>query len=486
MSKKVKTLIFGGIGILVLVAALMLLLFLPKPSDDAGASSQILGDELIKLVDEDVNTVSSIHVKNSVDEYTIESLGEEKWGIKALGDLPQDENYYTIASSMAGVYANSIVTEKTDDLVQFGLDKPQLEMEVKFSNGNSYKLKVGDIIESSTTAYVIFNDNEEIYQFSSTKFSSFFGKATDYLSNTILTALEVDEQGNPITPEIKSFSIERPDLDKPLTFEKFDASTKSENYLPLSMISMKSPVESDIRDDSVSKYATNYFGLSAKAIEVINPTEAQLTEYGFNEPLAVVKMVYTETGSSSFELKVGKEVLLDGVKCHYLISDKNPIIYIVDDAVLPCLTNQAKDFITSNSLIAPVLDIRGLTVTVEGKSYRLEFIPGEGDNATSDMTATLDGKAVNAQIAKKYLQVLYATATEDVNTEEPTGEPVLKVVYDYKDGKKDTLEVFIREDRKTIISINGSNAFVGRAGFVEKVKKETQNLLAGNEIITDW
>lgn len=484
MSKKVKSIIFGGAILLVLVAALLVLLFLPKPTDNATTSSTTATNDLVAVISEEMNTLTSIHVKNPVDEYTVESLGEQKWGLKAFGDLPQDDVYSDMASAVSNIYANSVVAENADDLSQFGLDKPQLTLEIKFSTGSSYKLLVGDIVDSAAVAYTMLEGNKTVYQIAPSKYTVFMGKSIEFISHSILPALEVDDQGSPVTPSIEKLSIERKDLDKPLIFTKTVMTGKSANYMPLSQVTMESPVYSEAKDDAVTKTVNSFFAISAKEIAAINPTDEDKTSLGFDDPTATVNMTYDET--SKFTLTVGNAVDVEGEKCHYLMSDKQPIIYTVADSALLFLQSNPKEFISSIALLVPVLDMKSTTIIIDSETYRLDVTQGDDKTDTKEISFTLNGKEVDADLAKKYIQVLYATGIEDLNTATPSKTPDITIVYEYITGKTEKVEIYTNEDRSTIVSLNGNNAFKGRGGYAEKIKDTTKRLIADEEFITDW
>ena len=78
------------------------------------------------------------------------------------------------------------------------------------------------------------------------------------------------------------------------------------------------------------------------------------------------------------------------------------------------------------------------------------------------------------------------TAIQDIYTGKVTGEPVFRADYHYRSGKTDTIEVYLLADRTAVLSLNGNKGFLGRAGYVDKIVKETQNLLDGKEIDINW
>ena len=78
---------------------------------------------------------------------------------------------------------------------------------------------------------------------------------------------------------------------------------------------------------------------------------------------------------------------------------------------------------------------------------------------------------------------------ENYSEEVPQGTPSLTVIYSYKDGKEEKLQLYqsTADPRKVVIVVNEKPMnFLMRYNFMEKVKNDVVNLLDGKEIVTDW
>ena len=75
MSKKIKTIIWSSVALVVLIA-LTVVLVLTAPSKNEDGTSTVSVNS-IPLIREAYSDVESLHIKNQSDDYTIELVGEE-------------------------------------------------------------------------------------------------------------------------------------------------------------------------------------------------------------------------------------------------------------------------------------------------------------------------------------------------------------------------------------------------------------------------
>lgn len=489
MSKRIKTIIVGGAVLVLLVAAVVVLLLLPKPGEDTPVSSTVIDDGIIEVFNEDSAGLTKMTVKNELDEYVIESLGESKWGIKAFDGLNQTADYETLVNGMSGMYANLVVAENVTDMALYGLDTPTLEITLEYSTGVTHTVTVGDMKPDISTAYTIVDGKNTVYQVAPTKFTQFMTNSLDFIDKAITPAMETDEAGNSIPPSISAVEIARPDLEKPILLEKYKAAEHSANYAPMGSLSMVSPVVAETNQNALTENIYTIFGLTAQSVAAINPDAAQLAEFGMADAAtaaSVVNVTYNET--LKLKLITGNETPATDTApaCYYVMVEGTPIVYTLAKESALWMTIKPENLLSAIAVLAPILDLEGIDITVDGVSHKLAFEFGEDKTDTNNITATLDGKETDIDNAKKYLQLMYDTGVESLNTEAPMGDPVISYTYKYLDGKTDRVDLYVREDRKTIVSVNGNNAFVGRAGFIEKLRNETQNLLKGVLIKTDY
>ncbi len=496
MSKKVQAIIAGSI-VIVLLAAAIAALVLTQKSESTDKQSPSSVDELITLIEGAAGELEYVNVKNDKDEYKIELLGEKKWGIKALDGFTQiDKLYNDTVSSVSFAYASQIVEEDCTDLAKFGLDAPALVTEIKFKGKDVFKFTLGDISPDGYSRYLIKTGEKTVYAVATSTFSSLLQAKFDYLDKSLIPALEVGEDGKPVAPTLDYFKISRPDMEKPLILEKYKPGELTENAISSTGLKMTGPVNAMANETKVQNDIFSLFGLTATGIEVLNPTAEDLTKYGFDAPTSVLEMTYNET--SSIKITTG-----NGIECkheegedltghkhqithYYVMREGTNIVYTLTKDIVNWMEMQPKNFLSSIAVLAPILDLDSVVFKAGNEEYKIDYIKATDKTDTKAITAKLNGKKVDVDGSKKLLQLFYSTSIQDVNTIIPNIPPAALVKYNYTNGKTDIVEFFVLEDRSTIISLNGNNAYSGRSGYVDKMIKEVKNLVEGKSISTDW
>lgn len=490
MSKKVKAIIWGSVAILILVAAVIALLLIPKAEDPVDSELSSFNDSLIELIYEQSEDVESIAVKNQKDEYTIELVGEDLWRVRDIMDFKQTEYLYLeTLSQVSNIVATSVVEENATDLSKFGFDNPRLVLDVKYNNGNEYHLTIGSISPDQRTQYVIKTGENTVYGVPSTNLKNLYYTRYIYTDKTVVDAFNTNDAAS--IPQIYRVEITRPDLEKPIILERMTEDELAGGTQ--ANIHMTSPVTALLAETPLNTQVFGYFGMTATDVAKAKLTDEDKKEFGFDTPSATVLIQYNET--SEFKLIIGKKTrgmslpnengYTEEVDCYYVMREGVDQAYVVPAEYIFCMTLQPKDIISSAIVLPGILEISSIEVKLDNKDYELVFTPGEDPKDANQITAAFNGKEADLENAKSYMQLLNLTAVQDINLKEPTTKAVLTIIYHYKSGKTDTVEYFVDEQRNTIVSLNGNNAYIGRATQVEKVRQETQNFLEGKTVDVD-
>ncbi len=487
MSKKVKTIIFGSAVILLLVAILVVLqLTKEKPNPDAGISD--VSKDFVTLIKEDQNALQQLSIKNIKDEYVIKLQGENKLGIDSLMDFKQTDYLYLETAAMASnVVATEVVEENCTNLAKFGLDKPSLVFQTKFKDNKTYSISAGAISSDKKVRYACETGKNTVYAFSSNTFTNFDFDRYEYLDKVVIPGFESDKVQD--IPIIDSMSVSRPDLEKPIILEKFKEGELGENAGMQSNVKMVSPLESLISETPTQTYIFGNFGILAKSIVKAKPTEQELKDYGFDKPTSVFEIKYNQT--SSVKITTGKRVEStndtgEKTVTYFAMRDGINQVYVVNADDMKWMEMQPKDLISPIAVLPNILDISSIDIKLANKDHKLTYTKGEDKKDVKSITATFDNKKVELDNAKKYLQLLYDTSIQDLSKLTPPANPTASLKYNYTNGKTDLIDIYVLEDRTCIITINKKNVFKGRAAYVDKLIKETDNLSNGKIVDTDW
>lgn len=518
LNRKKLGLIIGAAIVIVLAGLVALLLLLPEDTGDT-TSSGTSSSEVVTLIEEDVENLESVVIRNTEDEYTIESVGESIWRIKAIQDFtPVASKYDSTLEDVCSLRANKMVVENCEDLSQFGFDEPTASMELTFTNGNTYALTVGDLSPDGTYRYVIWTGESTVYAVSKSNISCLELTRYDYLDTSIIPTY-TDEEGNEVTPTVNSVTLTRPDLNEPVILKQVDNAElqemgfASENSVATQSLVMTSPVNALIsttiypNNDQNSAYDPIYdtFGLSGDAVVRANPSEEELAELGFDSPSATLEVHYND--SFSWTLIAGAGLDADGnptdvaesIVSYYLMKEGLAEVFLVDAADIPWVTLNPKLLLSSVVTLPMINDVVKLEFAFDGGEVSdvldITTIWTESDTSggepSSENTFTFNGEPVEDGNARQLYQLVLNPSIQDINWDrEPTGAPKLTVQFTLVDDTVIRFDVYIEDDLTTIVSLNGNNAYIGRSGYVDKVKREVQNMrdngAVEDSVSADW
>ena len=493
MSKKIKTIIWSGVALVVLIAVTIALV-LTAPSQSGEGSSNVSVDA-IALIRETYSDVESMHIKNQNDDYTIELVGEELWRIRDTMDLKQITYMYEqTLTYMSTFSAVEVIEEDCADLSRYGLDDPQITFESKYNNGNTYSFRIGLQTADKNYYYLTKEGDNTVDTVTATSVESLLYTRYSYLDTEIIESFDSDDSS--AVPTINYVKITRPDLASPIVLDEAKDGELGETKVQQSYLVMREPQFSLIAETSTESVIYNNFGLAANGIVKANITDEDRKTYGFDNPTAQYEMTYDDnttvvlTLGSGFNASAGftegEKVAADKIDTYFLIREDVDQIYTVAASDIGWLKVQTKDLISSSVIFPNIVDLNGFDVQVNGQTYQIAFDPGEDVSDSSDYTATLNGRDADMDAVRSYLQLVMLTSVQDISTVKPAGTPKLTITYHYRSSQTVVVKVYVAEDTTTTVTLNDQTAFVGRSGFVNKVARESQNLAAGKAVDTEW
>ena len=465
MKKQLKLIVIIAVVTVVLALALWGISLIPK--DDTGISAGV--SQTVDLYDIDKGAVKSVHVKNQWGEYTLVSDGEGGFVEENTKDFKQyTASVSSMVSSLCSVTAKRMIEENTQDLSKYGLDDPKLVATVVDNNGNSYKIALGNEAPSGGY-YFLYNDSATVYTVSLT-----------IAENIKLTPLDfVDITLTDISQDLVYERIELAGSvrEKPIIIVNMD-SQAAEDETVLFAYDIISPGSAHLEANIANEFLYSFSGMYANRAEVLHPTKEDLEKYGFDNPYSTVKI---QTADKTQTVIVGK-VEGDNV---YVMRDDVDVIFVASKAVITWVDTQYQDLVSNIFLTPYIGNVNEVTIKFDDKSYSFKT---EYSDET-DLTVTYKGAELDPDNFKRFYQVLVSAYLENYSEEVPQGTPSLTVIYSYKDGKEEKLQLYqsTADPRKVVIVVNEKPMnFLMRYNFMEKVKNDVVNLLDGKEIVTDW
>ena len=502
-SKKVRNLIIGLVVLLLLAAALVVLL-LTTSAPEEEAESSAYESTLVDLVVSEADDINELTVENAGGGFDIIRVSEATededavYGIEELESFLTDESELSsIIDQFANVSAMRLIEENAPDIAKYGLDDPTYVVTTYYDDGTTHTFTVGDTLPTDNGAYMMIDDDPNVYSMGDTKMSRLDYTALDFMDLNVIEAWEsyTGEDGNEVTaPTIEYLQVEGGTFGEevfrmePLVAD--EESTLASSYG--SSFRIVSPVEADFRvrtqedgSDANAVYTTGLQSLTALSAAVTNPTEEDMAAYGLDTPFCTIS--FSRDGQAH-TWYVGDAVTTeDGTAAHYFYSEDQPVIYVVADSDLPWISMDLDNLYTAQQLLPYIDDVGTIDLMVNGKSYLFEIDAADPDDEDADIVPHLDGEEVSLDYYRTMYQYLLLAPAEGIYRGEPeAGEMVAAFTYHYRDGGSDTVELYDLGNRTCVLSVNGNMQWTTRGAYVTYLETNVEKLKNGEEPSLDY
>lgn len=497
MSKKIKTIILCGIVLILLVAAIVVLkLTEEKPSDVSNPSS--VASTEVMLIDIDPKEGASLKVTNASGDYEIKPHGEDAYTIVGYEPYSQDVTQLSLTfSSVSRLAATEIIEEEASDLDKYGLKTPVASFVFTQKDGKTHSYSLG--VESFDTSFRYLCETGKNKVYAVKTLNPLLYSGLDYMDKAVTYGY--DTQDPSATPKINYMFVSNGKANKPIILEPVLPEDVSESNTIGSALKMTSPTNAALNEQKLAEALYSGFGVIADKVVGVNPTDAQLVEYGFDSSAtptpSILEINYND--DQTIKLMVGKGILCEHeptedltnhvheTVAYNVISDGDSKVFQVKASLLTWLDLEPKDILSSIAVSPYIVDLEKTEVTTGGKLYDIRYQTETVDDIESVIGATVNGKAVaDVKNAQQFFQLICLTQISDIASEMPAGTPATSIKYTHKNGKIDTVELYVLPDRSGVVVLNGTSIFKGRGGLSDKIEKEMQNLISDKTVITDW
>lgn len=163
-----KRLIIVGVLVLLLIALCAGYYALARYSKEKENEADT--SEVLSTVDE--AEICEITIQNENGEFVFKKGADDTWKYPADKSVSLDqETMDTMVSGGAKITSTQKVTDKPDDLEQFGLDKPAKTFKVTLKDGTTVSLYLGNTVPGIGGYYGQIDGNEGVYVFDATTYS---------------------------------------------------------------------------------------------------------------------------------------------------------------------------------------------------------------------------------------------------------------------------------------------------------------------------
>lgn len=442
MNRQIKILAGCAAALLALAGILAAVFMLPGKTDPIGETIPLGSGE-----------VTAVTVTNGYG--TVELAKKEgEWTVKGLERFSLSENAFTLANQASSLEAIREISP-AGDLNQYGLTEPEADVWIETSQGSRH-LEIGGESPAAGQRYARLDGR--IYLVDHSEVTAFL-----YDRNHFVSALVSDPLGSEENVEWIELKHGNETMQFRFISEAFQGSGEDEEVIP-AHYQLVSPVEADIEKYEVSVWANGAFGLSAQAVEEIDPDEAVLEKYGLAQPETSV----TLTSTSGQTIHLSASAPRDG-KC-YLMREGIPLIYRVSQTDVGWRTATVE---TVTGSIFPPRKKENITfLKIEGQGKTYSFLR-EGDQITCN------GKPVKTEDFEKVLENATGIPPEFLGEmAQPVLEPVLAIEAGYGEGEKDILQLIPTGTGSLYLEWNGAARFTARESYLDALLEACEKALA--------
>lgn len=471
MNKKLKSILIGGIALLVLIGVVLALKLTEKPNEPGESSAPT--SAVIVLWKNEAEEVVRVEAENEKGGYLAEAGEDGLLTVPVFGgkyDLKHNDLVF-LQNNMATLTATRVVEENPDDLQKYGLESPVASAEITLADQTSHTVRLGAKLPTDGGYYAQVDSDPSVYAIATTDVDKLLYGEADFLE------LEILSQPESQSPDVSMVQVDGAGFsDKPLIVKQVDGyGGYGKGYR------ITSPIEAGLNSTTGMSLIEGLYVLSASEAAGIAETEEELAPYGLQNPYAVV--TYIRDGEEG-ALRIGDETALEsGGSARYLMKSGSSVVYKVPETSLPWLTADIDNLFSSLLLIPSIETVDTVSVDASGENYLFQS-SGDAEN----IEATLNGSKIDSNNYRAMYEYLISASAREINYGSPKGESLAKITYHYRDAAKedDIVEFFAVNDRQCILSLNGSDGFLTETRYVDKLIANCQKVLNGETPSLDY
>ncbi|MDR2096140.1 MAG: DUF4340 domain-containing protein [Treponema sp.] len=355
MSKNSKILIISGIVLLLLAGGYAIVLNLKKASPQA---SQTAFPESIKLISLEQDTIARIEVPGTS---LILEKREDAWEVPDTSFAIDQGAVSNALWSLSNLYAEKIVEEVPESLVDYGLDTPQAHIILTAKDGERVELYAGNKSPSLSSMYVMKAGDPKVYLVSSYSGERIGLNLADIRNKNLFPAYE--------NADVVRFRLRKGD--SRIEIHQDTAAPQRALAANLYTSVLEGPYIKPIFVETEKYYGLLDAFKNLAVIDFVEDTPVSLEPYGLDQPYEV----YIQTNDIELNMLAGNSA---GGKTYVQLNGDRAVYTIKD--IASSLQTKPFDLINKFALLINIdtvntLDFRGEGMTVNAEIKRR----GEGD-----------------------------------------------------------------------------------------------------------
>lgn len=439
------------------------------------------------------DSIKKITVENEHGGFAFVRKDETSFGIEGYENVPYDDELFALLKNVAGnTLSKTKVASKASEekLQEYGLLEPQANWTVETTDGEFFKVYVGDALLTGGGYYCMFEGRQgSVYVLS------------EDIANTILVPVE-----GYVAPVICA-GIEQDDY---YTVDKFTAYRNGEKMFRIRLVDKDKQLNPDALAENLMDYPTSYYpnsqlyyeiiyqfmGFKADSCYDIKATDEEKAAIGLDDPYYVITFEYKDVLYEIYFSKLQE----DGT--YYVESNMFPdVIGVCKAADVPWVEYGLIEWIDSFIFQQYITNIS--TINIESDAINAQFDLTHGvstDGKTTPLYVKANGNELtkdNVENFRQYYKSLlavvitdycvddeYCKMTEDELQSFIANKDNASLSFTYKtlSGDESTISFYPYSTRHSCVTIDGVGEFYVSSDYVKKIINDTQRVLAGEEI----
>ncbi len=445
-------------NILILVAVILVLIagvvavnrYQPAEDEDAQASMA----PTVSVFKTEKDNIISVTVTNSGEQYTLTKEGGA-WVVNHDASIRISQSRVdTLLYECASVTAREKLTDKADNLAQYGLEASQRSVRIEEADGRVTTLLIGNTALENSVAYLMVQGEEAVYTKSASGCDSLATPFSKLLDTSIYT---IDGE------DVGGITLEKPGA---ATVQLVRENMAADAETPTYVWKMTEPLKKEASEYNIGeRLLTNI--VSQTAVTVITAPEAD-SVYGLDAPQAVYR-IWNLDGTKKYTVQVGKAE--EGNTYIRLKGDKT--VYTVANDKLDFLSLGYMDLADKLIHLENISEISAIEIDTQGKQYQLT-ISGEEDSSVY----SINGAQIDEDVFKKAYQTVIGLTMDDFVTDSKKGAVGCTIRYTKKDGSRTVVECVDYNDRSYRVLVNGEGNLLIRKKQVDTMVSQLDKALA--------
>ena len=494
--------IMGAIALLAVAVVLLVFVFPPAPTSDQDLQVEDTSVQLLNKAPADGSSeivISSVVIKQQDSKLEIVKK-KDSLTVKGYEDFTMHGlNLGDLRDMLTTIVAADDIGE-VEDLKEYGLDKPTLTFTVTYTDKSSYTYEIGDMTPDQEGCYFREKGNKHVYIMSMENVAILMQTEMDYISTAVFTepSIETSKEG---TSEVvlRKMTLSGTLRNNPLSF-RLVTSDDSDAYVYYSYI-----ITEPYLKGANSAYDTELEGftsLSSASVETVNPTAAQIKEYGLDNPYSVLEFTLAKRTTISSEEDDGNTVsdtTYEDLETHtlyvskansdyyYVMIDKRPVVYMVAVTDLKVAEMQYDDFADTLLFLEDITQIEHFKVTTEDGTtdFILTHNPSIDDTALN-MTVKVGKKTYDTMDFRYLVNNFMGIERYEALKQSTDGLPLKMEFSIYRLKEKTptlTVKFYEMSANKYAAVLSHGEQYVVKATDVNFVIEQCENYLNGKTVL---